>query len=178
MKDTEYPEQKQGMTITNECYYCMIVNTYDENYKCRSCVEDKEWKDDDIAHEIVDEGNMQYSRQWLRTDDQPSASEWVSSETYVQEQTWETKMTEIWDGMTLIELSVKFIDKDEPYMVRKEFTPPIVQLIDGGVYEELWELDDYTQRTRETQCKWCNILTPKMFNDCQSCDKPLENNLA
>jgi hypothetical protein len=58
-----------------------------------------------------------------------------------------------------------------------EYAQPVVQLQDGGVYEELWELEDYAQAQRERQCQWCNLLTPKMFNDCQSCDKPLENNI-
>ncbi len=86
---------------------------------------------------------------------------------------------EIWDEekFHLIELSVKFLDPDEPHLFRNEFTPPIAQLMDGGVHEELWELQDYTQLQREKECQWCHILTPKIFNDCQSCDKPLENNL-
>jgi hypothetical protein len=58
-----------------------------------------------------------------------------------------------------------------------EYKLPIVFLQDGGVYEELWELDDQMQRSRETECQWCHLLTPKMFNDCQSCDKPLESNV-
>ena len=58
-----------------------------------------------------------------------------------------------------------------------EFKPPIVQLVDGGTYEELWEMEDATQRARETECIWCHILTPKIFPDCQVCDKPLESNV-
>jgi len=173
--------QSQGISVTNTCYDCALVSEYSPEYRCIPCVEDKEGRDDAIAYEIVDEGNMQYKNQWSRTDDQPSASEWVASESYIKEQKWEAKMTEVWDSdnpFKLIELSVKFIDKDEPYLTRKEFSAPIVQLQDGGVYEELWELDDHAQRQREVQCKWCNILTPKMFNDCQVCDKPLEHNLV
>jgi hypothetical protein len=87
-------------------------------------------------------------------------------------------MTEDWDAQCkLVTMAVEFIDKDDPWLLRKEFTPPIVQLVDGGTHEELWELEDYTQRMRERECQWCHILTPKAFNDCQSCDKPLENNL-
>lgn len=65
-----------------------------------------------------------------------------------------------------------------------EFKPPIVQLVDGMSEElamglgELWELDDMNQRAREVECKWCHIMTPKVFNDCQDCDKPLENNVS
>ena len=41
----------------------------------------------------------------------------------------------------------------------------------------LWELDDMRQRAREIECRWCHLLTPKQFNDCQDCDKPLELNV-
>ena len=58
-----------------------------------------------------------------------------------------------------------------------EYKLPIVFLQDGGVYDELWELDDMAQRARETECQWCHLLTPKMYNDCQSCDQPLEGNV-
>lgn len=58
-----------------------------------------------------------------------------------------------------------------------EYKLPIVMLQDGGTYEELWELDDMRQRSRETECRWCHLLTPKVFNDCQACDKPLELNV-
>ena len=180
MKDNEYPEQKQGMSITNECYDCMVVSAYSEEYKCLPCIETKEGRDDAIAYEIVDEGNMQYKHQWSRTDDQPSGSDWTASETYIKPQSWVAKMTEKWDDdnpFHLIELSVQFEKPEEDYLTRHEFSPPIVQLVDGGVLDNLWELDDYTQYMRETECQWCNLLTPKMFNDCQVCDKPLENNL-
>jgi len=58
-----------------------------------------------------------------------------------------------------------------------EYKLPIVMLQDGGEYEELWELNDMRQRSREIECPWCHILTPKVFNDCQDCDKPLERNV-
>jgi hypothetical protein len=54
-----------------------------------------------------------------------------------------------------------------------EYKTPTVTLQDGGVFEELWELDDERQRARETECKWCHIMTPKIFNTCQSCDHKL-----
>jgi hypothetical protein len=59
-----------------------------------------------------------------------------------------------------------------------EFKLPIVLLQDGGVYEELWELEDMRQRSRETECQWCHMMTVKIYNDCQSCDKPLEHNVS
>ena len=149
--------QSQGISITNTCYDCALVSEYSPEYRCIACTEEQEGRDDNIAHEIVDEGNMQYPRQWLRITE-PSGHDWVSSNT-VQREILDDESNEI------------------DYVMRLEYTQPIVQLQDGGIYEELWELEDYTQRQRETQCKWCNILTPKMYADCQSCDKPLEGNV-
>ena len=144
--------QSNGISITNQCYDCMQLD-----YKCYNCEQEQEARDAQIAHEIVDEGNLIYKRQWSRTDDQPSASDWISSVTVSRE---------------ILDNNGKEID----YIMRLEFTQPIVQLVDGGVLNNLLELEDYAQTKRERLCQWCNILTPKMFNDCQVCDKPLENN--
>ena len=63
-----------------------------------------------------------------------------------------------------------------------EFLNPSHKLEDGldeqlAMHLSLDELDDMTQRNREVECPWCHILTPKQFNDCQDCDKPLELNV-
>ena len=172
----------QGITVTNTCYECMVIERdkldgFQGGSMCQTCVETKEGRDDATAHDLVDEGSMQYKHSMSRVDE-PSGSDWVASETVMGVQRWQAKMTEDWDDQCrLVAIAVEFVDKDDPWLIRKEFTPPIVQLMDGGVYEELWELEDYTQLSRERECQWCHILTPKLFNDCQSCDKPLENNL-
>jgi hypothetical protein len=124
----------QGISVTSQCYDCMMLDTV-----CLNCEETKEARDSAVAHQLVDEGNMQYKRQWLRPVEDISGHDWT--------------------------------DRDGEYKL------PVVLLQDGGIYEELWELDDERQRARETECQWCHILTPKAFNDCQSCDKPLENNV-
>jgi len=155
-----------GISITTHTDTCCeypvtsnIMHLYTSEERvdsCINCYEDKEGRDDNIAHEIVDEGNMQYHKQWLRITE-PSGHDWISSTTRVEP--YFVYATQTWED------------------TREEYKLPIVQLQDGGVYEELWELEDYTQRMREVQCQWCNILTPKMFNDCQVCDKPLEGNV-
>jgi acetone carboxylase gamma subunit len=144
---TEYTTQ--GISITTHTETCcefpitsniMHLYTGDERVdSCINCYESKEEWDDNVAHQLVDEGNMQYKRQWLRPIEDISGHDWT--------------------------------DRDGEYKL------PIVTLQDGGVYEELWELDDKRQRAREVQCPWCNILTPKAFNDCQDCDRPLESNV-
>lgn len=128
-------EYTQGISVTTQCYDCMMLDTV-----CLNCEETKEAQDSAVAHQLVDEGNMQYKRQWLRPVEDISGHDWT--------------------------------DRDGEYKL------PIVTLQDGGVYEELWELDDERQRNREVECQWCHILTPKIFNDCQDCDKPLEHNVS
>jgi hypothetical protein len=165
-----------GISVTTQCDDCVYLDDY--NYKCRACIEETEAKLSDLAHDIVDEGNDQYKNPWFRKNENHSGSDWTASQTITGKAGKIVKMTEIWsDECHLIELSVKFLDNDEPNTTRHEFLPPIAQLIDGGELDNLWELDDYTQSKRETQCQWCNLLTPRQFNDCQACDKPLESNV-
>lgn len=63
-----------------------------------------------------------------------------------------------------------------------EFASPSHKLVDGmdeelAMHLSLGELDDETQRKREVECPWCHLLTPKQFNDCQDCERPLESNV-
>jgi hypothetical protein len=142
----------QGISVTTQCYDCMMLDTV-----CLNCEEGKEARDSAIAHQLVDEGNMQYKRNWFHVTE-PSGHDWTSSST-VQRAILDDEGNEV------------------DHIMREEYKLPIVLLQDGGVYEELWELDDMRQRDRETQCPWCNIMTRKDMNDCQDCDKPLELNV-
>lgn len=140
-----------GISITTQCYDCLQADDL-----CLECTENREARDSQVAHQLVDEGNLQYKHQWLSITE-PSAHDWVSSVVYL------VKPAILPDG-TIQEF-------------RYEYLSPIVQLQDGGEYEELWELDDTTQQAREVECQWCHLMTPKAFNDCQDCDKPLESNV-
>ena len=142
----------QGISVTSQCYDCMMLDDV-----CDNCLELREARDSAVAHQLVDEGNLQYSSPWSWLKDMPSGHDWVSSTTRVEPYfVW---ATQTWED------------------TREEYREPITNLQDGGVYEELWELDDMRQRSREVQCPWCNILTPKLFNDCQACDRTLEGNV-
>ena len=154
---TEYA-QSQGISVQNTCYHCALVSEYSPELRCLTCDEDKEGRDDAIAYELVDEGNLQYNDSVPLRVDEPSGHDWVSAQT-VQRTILDDEGNEV------------------GHIMRLEYAYPIVQLQDGGVYEELWELDDVRQRSREVKCPWCNLLTPKAFNDCQDCDKPLELNV-
>lgn len=173
-----------GISVQSTCYECMVIaRDTDEGFlpmQCQTCIDDAEARADDNAWNLHEDDRLGEGRCLsIDTTDAPSASDWTASETYIKPQTRRAQMIEKWDEdnpFRLIELAVKFIDTDEP-VTRSEFLPPIAQLNDGGVYEEYWELQDTRQRAREVQCPWCNILTPKQFNDCQDCDKPLELNV-
>lgn len=173
-----------GITVQNMCYECMVIERDRQEgflpMQCQTCIDDAEARADDKAWNLHEDDRLGESGNCLTydTSDAPSASEWVASVTYIEPPKRRAIMIEKWreESMFLIELAVKFIDTDEP-VTRSEFLPPIAQLMDGGVYEEYWELDDQRQRAREVKCHWCNMLTPKAFNDCQDCDKPLELNV-
>ena len=151
--NTMYDYTQDNLSIATSCVTCLALDT-----KCDECLEVSEARVSDLAHELVDEGSMQYPRLWLINRPQPSGHDWTESET------------------------VSYIQRDKNGEItsityRHEFTDPIVQITDGGELDNLWELDDETQLARETVCQWCHILTPKLYNDCQSCDLPLESNV-
>lgn len=129
--------------------------------QCPACQDLNETNATTEAWELVDEGNLQY-RYTLSHVTEPSGHDWVSSVTRLLKPAIQL------DG-TLVEF-------------RNEFAQPSTKLIDGLDEEtilhlNLAELDDETQRAREVECPWCHLMTPKQFNDCKDCDKPLEHNV-
>ena len=137
-----------GISIQSACYAC---NLSGERFAI--CQDEMDANDTARAWEIVDEGNMQYTFTLSHVQSDPSGHDWVSSVT-------------------------RRADKSE----RHEYAPTSVK-IDDGLDEltilrlNLDELDDETQRSREVECHWCHLMTPKQFNDCQDCDMPLESNV-
>ena len=113
--------QSQGISVQNTCYHCALVSEYSPELRCLTCDEDKEGRDDAIAYELVDEGNLQYNHQAPLRVDEPSGHDWVSAQT-VQRTILDDEGNEV------------------GHIMRLEYAYPIVQLQDGGVYEELWEL--------------------------------------
>lgn len=177
---TEY-EMQIGMSIMNQCYECMVIaRDAAEGLpvgKCQECLDSDEAKSDNNAWNLHEDDRLGEGKCLTIGDAEPSGSDWVGSVTYVEPAKKKAVMFEKWsDDCKLLDMHVEFIDADDDVM-RNEFLPPIAQLMDGGVYEELWELDDERQRARETQCHWCNLLVPKHLNDCASCDMPLELNV-
>jgi len=177
-------DQAKGYPV-GTCQTCADRKVLEESGyeagKCATCLNNSESRDDENAWNLHEDDRLGEPGKVTSydTSDAPSASDWVASQTYVRAPEKRAVMFEKWSDdnpFKLVELSVSWVEEDEP-QIRNEYLPPIAQLVDGGVYEELWELEDQRQRAREVECKWCHILTLKMYNDCQTCDKPLEHNV-
>jgi hypothetical protein len=156
MNEVTYTQD--SLTLTNVCPECIAQETL-----CVECVETADARLTDKAYELVDEGHdiYRYAPMYtplLKLSGDPSGHDWVSSTT-VQKVILDEEGNEI------------------DYIMREEFKLPIVLLQDGGELDNVWSIDDYTQSRREVVCHMCHLTTPKMFNQCQSCDAELEVNL-
>lgn len=63
------------LTVSNPCYQCMI-----QMELCVDCQDLRESRATEFAHEIVDEGNLIYTKQWHYTSE-PSGHEWIGATT-------------------------------------------------------------------------------------------------
>ena len=85
-----------GIAVTNSCYQCQALDSL-----CPDCDDLKFSRDAYIAHEIVDDGNLQYKHVWSNGDSTVSGHDWVGA-------------------------VVRLLDGTE----RKEFLEPVTNLVD------------------------------------------------
>jgi hypothetical protein len=112
VRDTNYREEtmseSQGITITNACYACYILNEL-----CMDCEDNRLTREAIMAHEIVDDGSDIYRYAPMYTsltkiDTPESGHEWVGSTTRVEPyfvwatQTWEDTREEFLPPITVI----------------------------------------------------------------------------
>lgn len=129
-----------GINITNMCYQCHSLNEL-----CPDCLELKDSRDIDIAHQIVDEGNLQYRRVWSQTDTEVSNHDWVGSITKLR------RPAILQDGSKIEE--------------RYEFLDPISLLTD-----RIYDLEtSLTVTANETVCEQCHYLHNKAIA-CPNCN--------
>lgn len=145
--------EHQGISVTNQCYDCMLIDTL-----CDNCQDLADARLSEKAYEIIENGGDFYYRK------EGKAQVAVASAGAMGERNCMSFLSNEPSGHD-------WTERDG------EFKLPIVFLQDGGELDNLWELQDYTQSKRETVCPWCQLLTPKIFNECQDCDKPLERNV-
>lgn len=67
-------ETAVGITVTNQCLNCIALSEV-----CPDCEDARQARDAEIAHDLVDEGNLQYRNTWHYSQPEPSAHDWVSS---------------------------------------------------------------------------------------------------
>ena len=96
------------LTVSNPCYQCMI-----QMELCIDCQDLRDSRATNIAHDMVDEGNLIYPAQW-HSITEPSGHEWVSPTTRVEPyfvyatQTWEDTREEYLEPIT--NLSDRFFE--------------------------------------------------------------------
>lgn len=107
--------EQQGITITNACYACYILDDI-----CMECEDTRQARDSDIAHAIVDEGNLQYPRPLSYNLPAISGHEIVGSTTRVEPyfvwatQTWEDTREEFLPPITVITDRLFDLNMDMP----------------------------------------------------------------
>jgi hypothetical protein len=133
--------ESNGISITQMCYQCQALTEL-----CPDCQELRDSRDITIAHQIVDDGNLQYKFVWSIITDEPSGHDWISSQVVTRE----------------------YVDDETGELVkviRDEFTEPISQLAD-----RIYDLDTSLIITpAETICQACHLVYNKATH-CPNCN--------
>jgi hypothetical protein len=124
MSKTEYVPN--GISIQSSCLDCIRLDE-----QCPVCEERAEANLCNLAHEIVDEGNLQYKFVWSDKNEPTSNHDWVGSETKL-------------DRPYFSIYTLEWVD------VRKEFIDPITWLQDREFST------DYELTAHETVCDSCH----------------------
>jgi hypothetical protein len=137
----EVMSESLGIAVTNSCYQCQALDSL-----CPDCDDLKFSRDTYIAHEIVDDGNLQYKHVWSNGDSTVSGHDWVGSVTKL------LRPFRTVDG-TIV---------DERY----EFLPPISNLVDRlpNDLETSVTVLDY-----EVVCMSCHLYHHKSLAECPIC---------
>jgi len=125
------------LTVSNPCYQCMI-----QMELCIDCQDLRDSRATNIAHDMVDEGNLIYPAQWHNIT-QPSGHDWVSPTTRVEP--YFVYATQTWED------------------TREEFLEPITNLSDR-FFELVVDLGPH-----ETVCTDCHMVCNK-HAVCPSCN--------
>ena len=133
-------EVSNGISIQNMCYQCQALDTL-----CPDCMELKDSRDIYVAHQLVDEGNLQYEHIWSNGDAAVSGHDWVGS-------------------VTKLIKPVRDINGDL-IEERYEFLPPITNLTDRFMDLET----SMTILDSEVICQSCHLLYNKYQADCPVC---------
>ena len=145
-----------GIQITNMCYQCQALTEL-----CPDCQEAKDARDIDIAHQIVDEGNLQYKYVWSQTESDITAHDWIGSVVKISERTKKYKVRAEMTDTSIREYLVVEDSEDN----RAEFLDPISVIAD-----RLFDVEtSLTVTANETVCNNCHYLHNKAIA-CPNCN--------
>jgi len=144
-KQTDEIIVQNQLTLMNDCYHCMQLNEL-----CPDCLDAQEARDAVIANQLVD-GEI-YDHAMTRIQDEPSAHDWISSETVVRV---EKPTLSTWDKT-----------QGEPiYTMRTEFFEQSSWLID-----RIFDLEESLEVSKhECICSVCNYTINK-HAVCPNCN--------
>ena len=132
--------EANGISIQTMCYQCQALNEL-----CPDCQELRDSRDINIAHQIVDEGNLQYKHVWSQTESDVTAHDWVGSVTKL------VRPALMPDG-TLIEERYEFLDA--------------ISVITDRIFDLETSL---TVTANEVVCGSCHLIYNKHQQDCPVC---------
>lgn len=125
------------LTVSNPCYQCMI-----QMELCVDCQDLRDSRATNIAHDLVDEGSIQYRNQMLSVTE-TSGHDWVGATTRVEP--YFVYATQTWED------------------TREEFLEPVTNLSDR-FFELIVDLGPH-----ETVCTECHMVCNK-HAVCPSCN--------
>lgn len=148
--------ESNGISITTMCYQCQALTEL-----CPDCQEMKDSRDIDIAHQLVDEGNMQYKHIWSQTESDVTGHDWIGSVVKISDRTKRYKVRAEMTDTTIREyLVIEDCDND-----RSEFLDPIAVLAD-----RLYDIEtSLTVTANETVCESCRYTHNKAIA-CPNCN--------
>lgn len=123
-------ETSIGISITNACYECQLLDSV-----CPECEDSRTAKDAEIAHELVDSRNIIYPRQWHNRE--LSDTDWVESQSIVGYSHRLAKIIEVpvtrykdSEPYQSTEPKVVWEEPDSDFLFRSEYAPPITNILD------------------------------------------------
>ena len=145
-----------GISITNMCYQCQALTEL-----CPDCQELKDSRDIDIAHQIVDEGNLQYKHVWSNGESDITGHDWIGSLVKISDRTKRYKVRAEMTDTSIREYLVIEDSEDN----RSEFLDPISVITD-----RIFDLEtSVTVTANEVVCGSCRLTYNKYQQDCPVC---------
>lgn len=141
----------------SECLACV-----GQTELCPPCQDLKDSRDIYVAHQLVDEGNLQYEHIWSNGDTAVSGHDWVGAVVKISDRTKRYKV-----GASMTEDTIReYLVIEEMEDTRKEFLDPITNLVDRlpNDLETSVTVLDY-----EVLCPSCHLYHHKSLSDCPIC---------